>query len=121
MPSRARSQLRSLLATARWPGDVDGAVLAIDEALTNADDHGGGVTSVDATVSGPTLILEVRDRGPGFDLGRSVGCPPNPLSEHGRGLWLIGEIADACDVHTTQGETCLRMRFGPERGFIPHA
>ena len=111
-PPRARAELRSLLTSARWPGDVDSAVLAVHEALTNAIDHGGGVRKVTAAVRGKVLEVEVCDAGSGF----SVGCSadrPDPLSERGRGLWLISSIADTYDVATTAEGTCLRLRFLP--------
>ncbi|HEX6597251.1 MAG TPA: ATP-binding protein [Acidimicrobiales bacterium] len=111
-PARARADLRALLASAKWPGDVDAAVLAVHEALTNAIDHGGGVRHVTAAVEGSVLEVEVCDSGAGFSVGRS-SKRPEPLAERGRGLWLISRLADGYDVTTTSAGTCLRLRFLP--------
>ncbi len=111
-PARARSELRALLATAQWPGDVDAAVLAVHEALTNAIDHGGGVRQVTAAVEGAVLEVEVCDTGHGFSVG-TWDSRPDPLSERGRGLWLISCLADGYDVTTTSAGTCMRLRFLP--------
>lgn len=101
-----------MLTDAAWPGDVDNAVLAVHEALTNAIEHGGGVRSVTAAVEGTVLEVAVCDGGSGFAV-RGWNDRPDPLSERGRGLWLISRIADNCDVDTTAHGTCLRLRFLP--------
>lgn len=111
-PSRARHELHDLLTSAGWPGDVDDAVLAVHEALTNAIQHGGGVRSVTAAVQGAVLEVEVRDAGNGFAVG-GWRKAPDPMSERGRGLWLISRLADGYDVDTTSHGTCLRLRFLP--------
>ncbi|MFP5319426.1 MAG: ATP-binding protein [Acidimicrobiia bacterium] len=111
-PARARRELQALLARERWPGDVDAAVLAVHEALTNAIEHGGGVRWVRAAVEGAVLEVEVCDAGSGFAVG-GWRTPPDPMSERGRGLWLISRLADGYDVATTAEGTCLRLRFLP--------
>lgn len=111
-PARARGELRALLTAAAWPGDVESAVLAVHEALTNAILHGGGVRNVSASVQDSVLEVEVCDGGRGFAMGRWHERP-DPLSEGGRGLWLISRIADNYDVTTTAAGTCLRLRFLP--------
>jgi anti-sigma regulatory factor (Ser/Thr protein kinase) len=101
-----------MLEQRAWPGNVDGVVLAVHEALTNADLHGGGTTSATAHVEDSTvLVVEVRDRGPGFDVEQHARHPPDPLAERGRGLWLITQTADEWEVDTRGRETCLRLRF----------
>jgi len=111
-PTRARSELRALLATAGWPGDAESAVLAVHEALTNAIEHGGGIRGVTAAIRGTVLEVEVGDHGQGFAI-RRLDARPDPLSERGRGLWLISRIADTWDLTTTPAGTCLRLRFLP--------
>ena len=110
----ARHQLRSILEEKAWPGNVDGIVLAVHEALTNADLHGGGATSATAHVQDSSvLVVEVRDRGPGFDVDGHASHPPDPLAERGRGLWLITQTATEWELDTRGRETCLRLRFSP--------
>ena len=114
VPAQARRELQSLLKAADWPGDVDEVVLAVHEALINAQRHAGGATSATAAVQDSSaLLVEVRDEGPGFDVNEHAGQPPDPLAERGRGLWLITQIAAAWEVRRSGPETCFRLRFCP--------
>jgi len=107
---RARQQLEHLLAERRWSGDVEAVVLAMHEALVNAQRHAGGAVAAEAFVDGSTLTIEILDRGPGFDLP-SQPEPPDPLSERGRGLWLMCRTSSECEVRRQGDETCVRLRF----------
>ena len=109
-PSRARRQLEDLLSDEGWSGDVDGVILAMHEALVNAQRHAGGAVRVEARVHGPVLELEVVDRGPGFDFP-TVPRAPEPMAERGRGLWLMCRISTRCEVRRDGEETCVHLRF----------
>ncbi len=86
-------------------------MLAVHEALTNADRHGGGVLRVEAAIIGGALVVTVCDRGGGFELsGRSAS---DPLAEHGRGLHLMCQIATVVDTGRDDGDFCLYLRFDP--------
>jgi anti-sigma regulatory factor (Ser/Thr protein kinase) len=110
-PSRARRQLEDLLAHEGWTGDVDGVVLAMHEALINAQRHAGGAVRVEAMVHGPTLVVEIFDRGPGFRFPSAPPPPPEPMAERGRGLWLMCRISTRCEVRRDGEETCVHLRF----------
>ncbi len=98
-PSLARRELTHLLADARWEGDVDGVLLAVHEAMVNAQRHGGGVTSATAGFEGRDLVVEVSDRGCGFHIPESPKVA-DINAERGRGLFLIRHLtADAEVVH----------------------
>ena len=112
-PGPARRALQSLLESNHWPGDVDSVVLAVHEALMNSVRHAGGPTSAAAVMEGPVLVVEVRDRGPGFDVDDQLRHPPDPMAERGRGLWLISQIAESWEVLHGEGQTTLRLRFRP--------
>ncbi len=109
-PARARRQLEELLAERRWKGDVEDVVLAMHEALVNAQRHAGGAVAVEAVLEGPTLVIEVVDRGPGFQLP-SPPPVPDPLAERGRGLWLMCRVSRRCEVQRDGDETCVRLCF----------
>ena len=112
IPAQARRELHSLLEESDWPGDVDEIVLAVHEALINAQRHAGGATSATAAVQDSSaLVVEVRDKGPGFDVNDHASDPPDPLAERGRGLWLITQIAAAWEVRRSGPETCFRLCF----------
>lgn len=110
-PGPARRELQTLLEDSNWPGDVDAVVLAVHEAMINAERHGGGATSATAEVMGSSLTIEVRDEGPGFDVESRAQDRPDAFAERGRGLWLISQITQSWDVRRRGRETCLRLRF----------
>ena len=97
-------------------------VLAVHEALVNADRHGGGVRSLEAFIDGDTLVVVVCDGGPGFeipsaDLDQSASTV-DPFAEDGRGLWLICQIASQAETGRQGRHFCLRMRFEPPGGRV---
>ncbi|MEW6154965.1 MAG: ATP-binding protein [Actinomycetota bacterium] len=112
-PARARQELRSLLVATGWPGEIDDVLLAVHEAIMNALQHAGGCTGATAFVDGRSVHVEVRDRGPGFAFEPYTTRAPDPLSERGRGLWLISRIATETDISRRNGETCLHLVFVP--------
>ena len=102
-----------MLEAAHWRGDVDSVLLAVHEALMNSHRHAGGAVSAEVCFQGQELVVEVRDRGPGFDVDRHASHPPEIMAERGRGLWLISQLADSWDVRRDRGQTCLSLRFSP--------
>jgi anti-sigma regulatory factor (Ser/Thr protein kinase) len=109
-PAVARRQLARLLDEGGWHGDADAVVLAVHEAMVNAQRHAGGVTGATASVDRGAVVVEVRDRGPGFGLPDSPELP-DPAAETGRGLFLICRLAARVDVTRSDGEACLLLRF----------
>ena len=77
----------------------------------NAQRHGGAVLRAEMAVEGSSLVVRVWDQGPGFDLDAHVTRTPEPLSERGRGLWLIGRMTTTCEVETDADGALLVMRF----------
>ena len=112
-PAAARRQLEAFLRDERWPGDTDAIVLALHEALVNAGRHAGGARRVRAAVSpdGSELTIAVCDQGGGFDPGPFVRRSPDPMSEGGRGLWLISRLATAYEVRRSEDGNEVVMRF----------
>ena len=110
-PRDARRALESILAANDWHGDVDGVVLAVHEALINAESHGHGLSRVAASVDGEHLVVEVCDVGEGLGCGWPAALPSDPLAERGRGMWLISQIARRVEVHQGPSGVCLRLRF----------
>jgi anti-sigma regulatory factor (Ser/Thr protein kinase) len=112
----ARQALKALLTGTRWCRQSDSVVLAVHEALTNAERHGGGALRVYAWVDQGVLVVAVCDRGPGFRLPPAA-CESvpgaDPFAEHGRGLCLMAQIASRVEAGTDDGDFCLRLRFDP--------
>jgi anti-sigma regulatory factor (Ser/Thr protein kinase) len=109
-PAAARRQVGRLLADAGWAGDPDTVILAVHEALVNSQRHAGGVTAATVAIEGSAVVVEVRDRGRGFVVPESPTMP-DPAAERGRGLFLIGQLADRAQVSRAGNDVCLHMRF----------
>ncbi len=105
-PTVARRQLARLLDDASWDGDVDGVILAVHEAMVNAQRHGGGVTHASAGFEGRDLVVEVADRGRGFLVPQSPGVA-DVSAERGRGLFLIRHLAG--DARVVRNGTDVRL------------
>lgn len=92
----------------------DDAVLCVDELVTNAVQHsrsglpGGTIEVRIAVAAGEWLRVEVLDAGP-----LPVPAPRNGLGEHGRGLALVGALAEVfgADGH---GLRWFFMRWAPD-------
>lgn len=84
-------------------------VIAVNEVVINAIQHGGGAASVTATVVGRKLVVDVRDRGPGLASAPAIARPPDPDSVHGRGLWLAGQLSDNLEVVDSAAGTHVRL------------
>lgn len=109
-PAVARHELARLLDEAGWDGDVDGAILAVHEAMVNAHRHGGGVTHAGAGFDGRSLVVEISDRGRGFHIPESPGVA-DVTSERGRGLFLIRHLAGDARVLRNGNDVRLVLRF----------
>ncbi|MCX5705509.1 MAG: ATP-binding protein [Candidatus Omnitrophica bacterium] len=91
--------------------------LCLDEALVNAVKHGNKFSpehhvEVEAEITGDSLIIQVRDRGQGFDYTKI----PNPTEKsnleknHGRGVFLIKTLMDKVE-HFDSGRTIKMVKF----------
>ncbi len=109
-PALARRQLAGMLTDAGWEGDVDGALLAVHEAMVNAHRHGGGVTHACAGFDGHSLVVEISDRGRGFQVPDSAG-EPDLTAERGRGLFLIRQLASEAHLVRKDGDVRLVLTF----------
>ena len=66
---------------------------------------------VSVAVGSSEILVTVRDHGPGLDLKRLTDLPPDPLSESGRGLFLLRTLMDEVEFHVNGGtEVRLRKR-----------
>ncbi|WP_030760390.1 ATP-binding protein [Streptomyces griseus] len=90
-----RHALRELLSAWGGPGAGEVAELLTSELVTNALVHTGHGAVVSATVEPEQLRVEVRDFEPGLT-GPLV--PPADDGTHGRGLFLVSELADSWGV-----------------------
>jgi anti-sigma regulatory factor (Ser/Thr protein kinase) len=91
-------------------GRLDGFVLAVNEIMTNAVRHGGGVGRLRMWRTPGRVWCEVRDFGTGGPLRTINGCVLPPTSAtSGRGLWLAQELSDTFRVETGAQGTVVRL------------
>src|SRR5262245_37897940 len=86
-------------------------VLAVNELVTNAIQHGGGNGDVRLWRTADALWCEVSDRGPGLPPDRRDGKyrrPPAHASG-GRGLWLVHRLCDEVTISTGGRGTTVRV------------
>lgn len=75
--------------------------LILGELLANTVEHAPGLVEVRIDWTGPKPVVLVRDTGPGLDDIKSD--LPEPLSEDGRGLFLIKALAEELSVKRAPG------------------
>jgi anti-sigma regulatory factor (Ser/Thr protein kinase) len=87
---------------------LDDFVVAVNELLTNAVRHGGGMGHVALWRSGTAVVCEVSDRGAGLD---TAGRPERPAPDvpGGWGLWLAGELTDELEIESGEQGTAVRI------------
>ncbi len=77
-------------------------VLAVNELATNSICHGGGEGTLRVWRDERSLMCEVRDSGhiedPDARLRRDR---PSPDAMSGRGLWLVDQLCDRVQIHST--------------------
>jgi anti-sigma regulatory factor (Ser/Thr protein kinase) len=94
-----RRRLRARMEQAGVPrADVEDMLLAADEVLANAESHAGGATRLRAGLLDGRFVLEISDRGPGFDDPLAGYLPPTPARVDGVGLWVARQVTRGLDV-----------------------
>ena len=91
--------------------DTDRFIIAVNEVVINALQHGGGAVEV-AVGLDSGVVVTVTDGGPGFVPDGPFHLPP-PDQEHGRGLWLVHRLCD--DVTIDRGPNGTRIRLRAHR------
>jgi anti-sigma regulatory factor (Ser/Thr protein kinase) len=86
---------------------ADLLTLAVSELTTNTLQHTAGGGRVRVWAEGAQVVCEVRDNGapPGF------GEMPAPESPRGRGLAIVGRVADEVATLSDDGGTVTRIKM----------
>jgi PAS domain S-box-containing protein len=103
---RARERIRDYLRQYCTEAQViDDVVLCIEEAATNAIRHSGSEADIEISLrfTDGNLVAEVKDHGRGFDAAFDRGALPDPLNDHGRGLFLISHLCDQVELRCDGG------------------
>lgn len=91
-------------------------LIAMTEAVNNAIVHGNKLdpskqVKVTFSIDGENVVFQVEDEGPGFDYSNlpDPTAPENIEKPHGRGVFLMRNLADEC-LFEDDGRICL-LRF----------
>jgi anti-sigma regulatory factor (Ser/Thr protein kinase) len=114
-----RSAIACVLEREDWPAESAGRVLlASNEALTNAIEHGsphGGLVEVDLVVTYERADITIIDEGvPGAAVPRWPSEPPPITAERGRGLVIISRLSDDFEMAPAGGGTQIHVGFWRE-------
>ncbi len=108
-----RGELRQFFEQQGIPAEVStNLILATQEACNNACQHGAQNAGCDVSVTrvDATIMIEVADRGCGFDFELvKATWPPMLLRDGGRGLYLIAELTDQIEVIQRRPGTLVRI------------
>jgi anti-sigma regulatory factor (Ser/Thr protein kinase) len=106
-----REDVRGLAVESGFSDRAGDLVLALDELLANAQEHGRPPVEVDAWSDG-RLIVEVTDHGEGFDQPRIWrNHPPEPSGRRGRGLWIVRQLVDGVAIASGPMGTRVRVEL----------
>jgi anti-sigma regulatory factor (Ser/Thr protein kinase) len=92
--------------------DVCDIALAVGEACNNAAEHGhvaSGHFSLGCEFDGVDLVIEVIDRGTGFDVRKTVVPIQMPVPSRGMGILLMRTLMDRVEHDCTRGGTTVRL------------
>lgn len=90
--------------------------MVLTEATVNAITHANATdpdkeVQIHIAVSSRELLIKVYDQGKGFTLNLfSTPTCPDPLAEHGRGIFIIRSLMDSVDYQKTNGGNVLTMK-----------
>ena len=93
--------------------DRNAITISVVEAGTNAIQHGNGSDSSKPTEilfrrEGDSLVILIRDQGPGFDPLRLKDplAEENRFAESGRGVYILRSFMDEVDFDNREGRGC---------------
>jgi len=112
--ARVRLAVHELAESHGFSERAGDLVLALDEVIANAQEHGTPPIRVDAWVDG-RIVVEVSDSGRGFE-PKNVWAthPPAPLGTRGRGLWIARQLTDLVEILCGPAGTSVRIELSPD-------
>ena len=112
--ARVRAAVREIAVREGFAERAGDLVLALDEVVANAQEHGRAPVAIRAWNDG-RLVVEVRDVGEGFDRAHVWRThPPAPLGARGRGLWIARQLADHVEINVDPNGTMVRLEVSPD-------
>lgn len=85
-------------------------MVAVNELLTNAVRHGGGLGRIALWRADDSVVCEVRDSGQGLpESAPDRAVRPATDQPGGWGLWLAEELTDTFELDTGDSGTVVRV------------
>jgi len=106
-----RAAARAGLPTSR----ADDLILAVTELATNSVLHGGGGATVTVWPDAGRVLCEVSDSGALTDPLAGRRRPAEDAVD-GRGLWLVNQLCDLVQLHSSATETRVRITVAGHTG-----
>jgi anti-sigma regulatory factor (Ser/Thr protein kinase) len=109
---RARWVVNKFAQRHGFEAHAEDMALATQEALKNIVQYACPVDDsmhVTVTDAGDRMVIEVLDKGTGFDLGAIEEAPASPMALHGRGINIIRGLMDKVVVESGRGGTVVHM------------
>lgn len=112
--AEVRTAVRHIAVLGGFADRASDLVLALDEIIANAQEHGRPPIRVSAWIDGRVLV-EVTDVGGGFDRARVWDThPPEPYGPRGRGLWITRQLTDVVSILSGERGTTVRIELSPD-------
>ena len=112
--AEVRLAVRDIAVRGGFADRASDLVLALDEVIANAQEHGLPPIGISAWVDG-RLVVEVSDVGNGFDrLHVWSTHPPERYGPRGRGLWIARQLTDLVTIVTDPRGTTVRIELSPD-------
>jgi anti-sigma regulatory factor (Ser/Thr protein kinase) len=112
--AEVRAAVRDMAERGGFSDRAGDLVLALDEVVANAQEHGRPPIEVSCWVDG-RIVVEVTDVGGGFDRARVWEThPPEPYGPRGRGLWITRQLTDLVSILSGERGTTVRIELSPD-------
>jgi anti-sigma regulatory factor (Ser/Thr protein kinase) len=112
--AEVRAAVRDMAERGGFSDREGDLVLALDEVVANAQEHGRPPIEVSCWVDG-RIVVEVTDVGGGFDRARVWEThPPEPYGPRGRGLWITRQLTDLVSILSGERGTTVRIELSPD-------
>lgn len=112
--AEVRAAVRAIAERGGFSERASDLVLALDEVIANAQEHGRPPIKVSCWVDG-RVVVEVSDVGDGFDRARVWDThPPEPYGPRGRGLWITRQLTDLVSILSGERGTTVRLELSPD-------
>jgi anti-sigma regulatory factor (Ser/Thr protein kinase) len=112
--AEVRTAVRGIAERGGFGERASDLVLALDELIANAQEHGRPPIEVSCWIDG-RVVVEVSDVGEGFDRARVWDThPPEPYGQRGRGLWITRQLTDLVSILSGERGTTVRIELSPD-------